>query len=173
VLVDPVILSPEAFKNSTRHQFDSVDDHPVARRRGHFATVADMHDRYAERAPYLTWKPQVFADYCEHGLIPASSGEGLELACPPKVEASVYMADFDENLYSLIPTIKIPVVVLRAKPRDTSSQEMDFSASPTWPELADQFQQGQDVLLPELTHFIAMQDPGLVVDFIKAGAALS
>ena len=83
------------------------------------------------------------------------------------------MADFDENLYSLIPTIKIPVVVLRAKPRDTSSQEMDFSASPTWPELADQFQQGQDVLLPELTHFIAMQDPGLVVDFIKAGAALS
>ncbi|MBT3608744.1 MAG: alpha/beta hydrolase [Gammaproteobacteria bacterium] len=173
VLVDPVILSPEAFKNSTKHQFDSVEEHPVARRRGQFSTVADMHDRYAERAPYATWDRQVFADYCEHGLVPSSTGEGLELACPPKVEASVYMADFDENIYPLIASINTPVVVLRANPRDETSQEMDFSASPTWPELAHQFQNGQDVLLPELTHFIAMQDPGLVVDFIKAGAAAS
>jgi len=59
---------------------------------------------------------------------------------------------------------------LRALPRDASSQEVDFSASPTWPELADQFQRGQDVLLPELSHFIPMQDPSLVADFIKAGA---
>ncbi len=171
VLVDPVILSPEAFKNSTKHQFDSVQDHPVARRRGQFLTVADMHDRYAERPPYATWDPQVFTDYCEYGLVPSATKEGLELACPPKVEASVYMADFDENIYPLISSITMPVVVLRANPRDETSQEMDFSASPTWPELAHQFQHGQDVLLPELTHFIAMQDPGLVGDFIKSGAA--
>jgi hypothetical protein len=81
------------------------------------------------------------------------------------------MADFDENIYPLISSITMPVVVLRANPRDETSQEMDFSASPTWPELAHQFQHGQDVLLPELTHFIAMQDPGLVGDFIKSGAA--
>jgi len=170
VLVDPVILSPEAFKNSTRHQFASVDDHPVARRRSNFATVTDMHDRYALRDPYATWDAKVFADYCEFGLVPSSNGAGLELACPAKVEASIYMADFDINLYALIPTIEKPVVVLRALPRDASSQEVDFSASPTWPELADQFQRGQDVLLPELSHFIPMQDPSLVADFIKAGA---
>ena len=45
---------------------------------------------------------------------------------------------------------------------------MDFTASPTWPELARQFPHGQDVYLPELTHFIPMQDPGLVADFIVA-----
>jgi len=48
--------------------------------------------------------------------------------------------------------------------------EMDFSASPTWPELAAQFPRGQDVHLPELTHFIPMQDPQLVADFICVGA---
>ena len=49
---------------------------------------------------------------------------------------------------------------------------MDFSASPTWPQLADRFSWA-DVHLPELTHFIAMQDPQLVADFIIEGAASS
>ena len=78
--------------------------------------------------------------------------------------------NFDANLYTLIPKVQVPVVVMRANPRDPDSQEMDFSASPTWPELATQFPRGQDVHLPDLTHFIAMQDTQLVADFIRAGA---
>ena len=78
------------------------------------------------------------------------------------------MGDFDANLYGLIPNIETPVLVLRAKLRDPDSAEMDFTASPTWPELASQFPHGQDVYLPELTHFIPMQDPQLVADFIVA-----
>lgn len=170
VLVDPVILSPDAFENSTRHQFDSVDEHPVARRRGHFASVEDMHSRYAERRPYSTWDAKVFNDYCEYGLVPSASGIGLDLACPAKVEAAIYMGNFDANLYPLIPTIETPVFVLRAEPRDEKSAEVDFSASPTWPDLAKQFKHGQDILLPELSHFIPMQDPGLVADFMKSAA---
>jgi hypothetical protein len=44
---------------------------------------------------------------------------------------------------------------------------MDFSKSPTWPELADQFEHGQDVYLPGLTHFIPMQEPRMVAAFIR------
>ncbi|HCD26559.1 MAG TPA: alpha/beta hydrolase [Gammaproteobacteria bacterium] len=171
VLVDPVILSPELYQNRDRHQYEQVDDHPVARRRSHFASVAEMHGRYAERMPYQLWQPEIFRDYCEYGLLPAASGEGLELACPAKVEAAIYMGNFDADLYELIPTINTPTVVLRARPRAPGGVEMDFSASPTWPELAQQFPHGQDVLLPELTHFIPMQDPGLVADFIREGVA--
>ena len=40
--------------------------------------------------------------------------------------------------------------------------------------LADQFPNGRDVYLPELTHFIPMQDPNLVARFIvDAHAQLS
>jgi hypothetical protein len=60
------------------------------------------------------------------------------------------------------------VTVLRARlpgpgPRDLT----DFTASPTWPELASLFEQGRDVFLPELTHFIPMQDPELVAAFME------
>ena len=170
ILVDPVIFGPDVYRSKRQEQFASVSEHPVARRRNHFASVTEMLDRFADRMPYKVWQPEVFEDYCRYGLLPVSDGEGYELACPGYVEASIYMGNFDANLYQLIKTIDAPTVVLRASPRDPDSQQMDFSASPTWPELADQFPRGQDVHLPQLTHFIAMQDPQLVADFILEGA---
>ena len=170
ILIDPVIMDPALYQQSNRHQYEDVADHPVARRRNQFASVAEMHERYAQRSPYSLWDPNVFKDYCDYGLLPAVQGEGMELGCPPEVEASIYMGNFDADLYTLIPQIQTPVVVLRAKPRDPTSQEMDFTASPTWPDLAKQFPNAQDVYLPDLTHFIPMQDPGLVADFMLAAA---
>ncbi len=170
VLVDPVIFAPELQSERDHQQFASVSDHPIAKRRGHFESIESMLERYRDRMPYQLWQPEVFEDYCRHGLLPSTTGEGFELACPGYVEASIYMGAFDANVYKLIPTVDVPVVVLRAKPREPNSQQMDFSSSPTWPELASKFPRGQDVFLPELTHFIPMQDPQLAADFILAGA---
>ena len=170
LLIDPVIMDPQLYQSAARQQYDDVSEHPVARRRSHFADAQAMFDRYVERSPYSLWNPHVFKDYCDFGVVPSQQGEGMELACPPEVEASIYMGNFDSDLYELIPNIETPVVVLRARPRDPDSRDMDFTASPTWPQLASQFVNAQDVYLPELTHFIPMQDPGLVADFITAAA---
>jgi hypothetical protein len=43
---------------------------------------------------------------------------------------------------------------------------MDFASSPTWHGVAAAFPDGRDVYLPELTHFIPMQDPELTARFI-------
>ena len=48
---------------------------------------------------------------------------------------------------------------------------MDFSASPTWPGLVDTLADARERLLPELTHFIPMEDPGLVARAILEGKA--
>ena len=32
----------------------------------------------------------------------------MELACPPEVEASIYMGNFDADLYDLIPQHRYP-----------------------------------------------------------------
>ena len=111
ILVDPVIFSPDVYRERGMEGFASVEEHPVARRRGHFASVDEMRQRYADRMPYKIWQRAVFDDYCEYGLLPASSGEGFELACPGYVEASIYMGNFDANLYQLLPNIKVPVIV--------------------------------------------------------------
>ena len=92
----------------------------------------------------------------------------MQLACPPDIEASVYKAATGRDIYALIPAIKVPVTVLRAKQRDPGPRDFtDFSASPTWEKLAAQFAQGRDVFLPHLTHFIPMQDPELVARYVS------
>jgi len=167
LLIDPVIFPPEMYGETREPLFASVEDHPVARRRGHFDSWQAMYERFEDRPPYSLWRPDILEDYCRYGVLPARHGDGVELACPPAVEAAVYMSNFDTDIYPLLGNIQQPVTILRARPRAEDATEMDFATSPTWPELASAFPHAQDVPLPELTHFIPMQEPELVADFIQ------
>lgn len=166
VLVDPVLMSPEIY-NAMAVWPEGVD-HPVARRRNSWESWEAMFELFSHRKPYSLWQRKVLEDYCRHGVMPKPDGTGVQLACPPEIEASIYKAATGRNIYDIIPQIKIPVTVLRARQRDPGPRDhTDFSASPTWDKLAEQFEQGTDVFLPELTHFIPMQDPKLVADHIE------
>ena len=94
--------------------------------------------------------------------------QGLVLACPPTTEAAVYMtARSNVGIFESVRAIEVPVLVLRARNAERLDM-MDFSTSPTWQELASAFRHGKDEHLPELSHFIPMQDPQLVADRILA-----
>ena len=71
----------------------------------------------------------------------------------------------DHQTYDDIHAIDFPVRVMRARPRDPEGP-MDFSSSVTFPDLWKHFKRGEDVSLPEMTHFIPMQDPALVARHI-------
>ncbi len=172
LLVDPVILPPEVYRQLNRSGFSSAEEHPVSRRRNRWNSWQEMVERFSSRHPFSLWHTQVLEDYCRHGLLPDPEGDGWVLACPPLVEASIYTGsstpDAGEEIYRRIGQIDCPTTILRAPPREFGeAQAMDFSASPTWEELASRFANGRDVLLEELTHFIPMQAPDLVAQFIS------
>lgn len=167
VLIDPVIMAPEVY--AARKSWPPEGDHPVARRRNSWASWEAMFELFSHRKPYNLWQREVLVDYCQYGVMPKADGTGVELACPPAIEASVYMVSGSSAIHDEARSVKVPVTVLRARlpgpgPRDLT----DFTASPTWPDLAGLFEQGRDVFLPELTHFIPMQDPALTADYIAA-----
>jgi pimeloyl-ACP methyl ester carboxylesterase len=164
LLIDPVIMAPEVY--AQRSLLPPGVEHPVARRRNAWASWQEMFDAFKNRNPYSLWRPQVLEDYCRFGLQPAQGG-GFELACPPAIEASIYMGSLGTDVYELAKTIEIPVTIMRAKERPLGPRErMDFSDSPTWPKLASLFKRGRDIYLPHLTHFIPMQEPELVARYI-------
>ena len=168
LLIDPVIFEPEAYADDRYRGYETVEDHPVARRRERFEDWTDMRERLRDKGSYGLWDPAVFDDYCRYGVLPAADGEGVTLACPAEVEASVYINNTSTDVYSVIPAIDVPVTILRAPPRDPSAQQvMDFGKSPTDPNLHTHFRQATDVLLADLTHFIPMQDPALVAAYIN------
>jgi len=167
VLIDPVIFEPDAYATDRYRGFEGAEDHPVSRRRNHWENWEEMYERFKDRSPFSLWRDEVLRDYCRYGVLPRADGDGYELACPPIVESSVYLGNTTTDVYQLIPKVTIPVVVLRAEGRDPDEHEiMDFSKSPTWEKVAEQFPDGTDVYLPELTHFIPMQDPELVAGYI-------
>ena len=167
LLVDPVILSPEKYARpeALRHAWlNDQDEHPVARRRNHFESIQTMYDNYHGKGSFASWRKDALWDYCQFGCL--ESDEGVTLACPPKIEAAIYQGSSGCDIYESIRDIKIPVTILRAKLRQNKPGVMDFRGSPTWPLLVSRFEQGTDVYLPHLTHFIPMQEPEVIAQYL-------
>ncbi len=165
MLIDPVIASPQAYHDAPMTYPGGL--HPAARRRSRFASVDEMIERFTSRMPYSLFDQQALRDYCTHGVLPAADGEGVELACSPITEASVYMTGrSNASIYASIRALRIPVTVVRARQRGPDSDPFDYSFSPTWPEVAGEFRKGQDLYLSEHSHFLPMQDPQLVAQLV-------
>lgn len=155
VLFDPVIFNADYYASDAASPL-MEEAHPTARRKRDFASVEEMMERFATRDPYQLFDRRVFEDYCRFGLLPSESGEGYELACPPEVEASVYMSSrSNTGILDTARAVEIPVTVVRAKQLNV----MDFKGSPTWPGLAGIMPDGTDIHRPDMTHFHPFQDP--------------
>ena len=89
-----------------------------------------MIGRLKDRSSFPRFDPQIFRDYCEYALMPAEDGDGLVLACPPDVEASVYMSGrTNGSVYESARSLEIPVLVLRAQePSGEMTGPMVFSS---------------------------------------------
>ncbi len=169
VLIDPVIVDPVAYQSRDTAKLPWVDgngQHPVAKRKNLFESAEAMYQNFSGRGSFAVWEEQVLRDYCTYGILPNPDGDGFVLACPPSIEASIYMGSSGTDVYERITRIQTPTVILRAKERDPLNTQMDFSTSPTWPALASKFPSATDVHLPSLTHFIPMQAPALAAEYI-------
>ena len=167
LLLDPTIMAPEHYANPQPPPDLPGGTHPAARRFNNFSSVKDMMQRLAGKSAFPLYDPQSFRDYCEHGLVASPNG-GLTLACPPEVEASVYMANHSNTrIFERVAAVRVPVLIVRAKSPPAQRRIMDFTSSPTWPGLASQFAQGRDLHWREVTHFIPMQVPDAVIELVQ------
>jgi len=169
VLIDPVIMEPAFYEGEAAEPIPDPAEHPVARRRNAWTSAEEMRARFADRPPYANWDPQVLADYCTYGLLPASNGEGLELACPPALEASVYQNALRTSPHEWLHYLALPSTVIRA-PTGERGGPLDFSLSPTWTGLGAAIGAERDELWAEHSHFIPMEAParvaGLLADLL-------
>jgi pimeloyl-ACP methyl ester carboxylesterase len=157
LLVDPVMLAPEIYATAAPDS-QSVADHPVARRRDQWDSAEQMTAHFADREPYKHWRPDVLANYCAYGLVPAVDGQGLELACPPILEASAYAGAWRNNPYLWVGEVACPTTIVRARNGERRGA-MDFSSSPTAPDLWKSFSNAHDLHWTDVSHFIPMEEP--------------
>jgi lipase len=161
VLIDPTIWVEE------RYGQPPLDASFIARRRNVWESPAAMYERFSGRLPFSRWQPEVLRDYCEFGLLPADGA--FVLACPPAVERDIYghSTEAEGNLHGVIPSVGVPVLVIRG---DVPWNGLTFNldASPTDPGLAARFPNGRDLLLEGQSHYIPMEIPQRVAEWIAS-----
>ena len=139
----------------------------VRKRRNEWASPEEMLERFMDRAPYSAWDPEVLADFIRWGLLPNPDGEGYVLACPPDVEAGVYATNTTGPVMRpIMAGLDLPVIVVRARQLKPGQPRVAFATSSTPPQLASLFPDAEDVVLPERSHFVPMEDPGIVADYV-------
>ena len=172
VLIDPVIMAPGFYESDQKIPGGRGEqEHPTARRRDRFASAEEMIERFESRRPFSLFTRQALRDYCEYGLLPTTDGNGMRLACAPAFEASIYVsARSAGTILDDAARVQVPVTLVRAMEPRTPEDFFNFEYSPTWPELASLFPDARDLHIPELTHFIPMQDPERSARIILEGA---
>lgn len=165
VLIDPVIMDPAYYRGANAGGTVDPAEHPVARRRALWDSPEQMAERLSGHPSYAIWQPEILMDYCRYGLLPAPDGKGYELACPPALEASVYLGSLGSDPYPMVAGVTVPVTILRA-PAGSRTDVLDFTLSPTWPGLAGAFPDAREIYVPDLTHFMPMQAPRRIAKHI-------
>jgi lipase len=160
VLIDPIIARRDLYTKVE----EKAEHHPAERRKNHWQSFEEMFKECQDKVPFDSWDESVLRDYCQHGLLPTSSGDGYELACPPAIEGSIHKNSLDlaADIYDHLGDITVPVNVLHAP---TSTQEKIENLIPA--DLGKYFKNGQDDLLQRFTHFVPMEAPALVAEKIK------
>lgn len=169
IAIDPVIPSEDAYHAETPSSGDDVEMHPTAKRRNEYDSPEDMAERLRPKGSFGIFDEEMFMDYCRHGLLPNEKGKGYVLACPPEIEASVYMSSRSNHaIYEAVRSLNVPVLILRAREPDPDRDAMDFSASPTWPGLVHEFRHGREIHFSDRTHFLPMEIPAEITRLIQA-----
>lgn len=166
LLVDPVMPLDGVPPNEGRGGASDF----VRKRRNEWSGPEEMVERFKDRFPYASWRREVLEDYARWGLLPNPAGDGYVLACSPDTEAGTYAASGVGPAMGteVIPYIDLPVTVIRGREPVPGEQALPFSTSPTPPQLASLFADGEDVLQPERSHFIPMEAPEAVAEQLRA-----
>jgi len=172
VLIDPVIVAPDDYAAAAAAPRLGGKPHPTAKRKRHFASAEEMIARFRDREPYARFEPEALRAYCVHGLLPDAEGDGFDLACPPEIEASIYTTSrTNPAVLDSARSLRIPVLILRAKLPSQGRDKMDFSSSPTWPGLVGEFQRGHEMFFPNASHFFPMESAARVAELILDAVA--
>jgi pimeloyl-ACP methyl ester carboxylesterase len=158
ILVDPIIIQEKHYGQA------ETKEHPVERRKNRWHSPEEIFERYHDKKPFDTWNRDVLRDYCQHALMNDTTSDGFVLACPPRIEGSIYNTSTDSEgacIYKDLKRVTAAVTVLH--PPVSASKKIEDLISF---DLGKAFADGRDEIIDGHSHFMPMESPVLVAQKI-------
>lgn len=150
-LFEPIVMIPDRLRDFRPEQNPLIAQ--ALRRRSRFANRDEAKARLGSKPPFSFWEHDALELYFETGLIDSSDG-GVELACPPEVEATNYLVGSQHDGFEKLARLEMPVLLMQGQ-RSPRGGPLDTSA------LTERVPGARFEELPETTHFAPFERPGV------------
>ena len=162
ILIEPIFLPEDFYKAQI-----TVDLHPLAskaiRRRDTWNDRDEVHAYLRSKALFKNWDEEMLDLYVEYGMKRLDAG-GLQLACSPIREASLFMGGMQYDPWPLLPKVTCPVLVLEG-------EESENRAFIDLQKATATFKQGTYRMVKGTGHLIPQEKPkeilGIILDFFR------
>jgi len=154
ILVEPIIFPPSY--GAARYQARAE---AAARRRRHFASSDAAFANYHGRGPFSGWDDRALRSYVAGGFKP--DGDSVTLRCAPESEAQFFLRAAGHALWDRLGELDLPVSLIAGAGSDT--HPAGFLA-----RQAEQIKRATTEVVPDTSHFVPMEAPGLLADRIAA-----
>ena len=158
VLFEPIFLPEDFYKTQI-----TVDMHPLAskaiRRRDTWKDSNEVHAYLRSKALFKNWDEEMLDLYVEYGMKRLDAG-GLQLACSPLREASLFMGGMQYDPWPLLSRVNCPVLVLEGEESENRAF-IDLKKATSF------FNQGSYRLVSKAGHLIPQEKPGESLEIIR------
>ncbi len=157
ILIEPIFLPSDFYGMKIK-----VADHPLAsksiKRKNHWENAESARSYLKSRRLFKNWDDEILDIYITYGMIRGETG-GLQLACHPRREASLFMGGLEFNPWPLLPHIHCPVLVVEGEESENRKFIDLQKASTMMPK-------GEFMRIGGAGHLIPMERPAEITEII-------
>lgn len=165
VLIEPVLLFRKHLRWLSwldRMRFGDSIVPTAQRRRGVWPSRQAMFEAYRGRGAFKSWSEDIVRDFVDGGSVDYIDYRQVRLACTPGWEAANYRAG-PPNIWHEIDKLRCPLTLIVGEKRSTCPTSVVETLVKRRPEI-------RVVRVPEASHFLPMEFPGIVRQEIRAMA---
>ena len=157
ILIEPIFLPQDFYKIQIL-----VEDHPLAsksiKRRNFWADASEARTYLKTRGLFKNWDIEMLDLYIKYGMVTGETG-GLQLACPPQKEASLFMGGMPYDPWPMLSKVACPVTVIEGE-NSANRSVIDLKKA------ASLFPNASYQLIAAAGHLIPMEKPAEMIQVI-------
>ena len=160
-LYEPIVFPPLEGGGDRENPLSAA----ARRRRPRFADREAAYANFASKPPLDGIDPMALRAYVDHGLRDAPDGDGVELACAPETEASVFDNGMLHDTFIHLGEVACPVTI-------AASGDAGVGPAQMAPAIVAALPHGALERHPTLTHFGPLEDPAAMAMAVRTALHL-